>query len=497
MTKEVSPGFLGRLKTWRTVWRDIASMVSGADDLDSLNPDLPEDDARRIRAGIDDCLESRGGEVSARARAATLGSAYLSLNETGRARFLEILAREYATDHDRVRAASQTLLEVDGGDFQTMETAAGPLRDALVPPRRRLLMQFNALPRGIKFLVDMRAELLRLSRDNSTLRGLERDLRELLSSWFDIGFLDLQRITWNSPAAFLEKIITYESVHEIRSWEDLKDRLDHDRRLYAFVHPNMPEEPLIFVEVALVNGLAGRIHDLLDMGSPALDPESADTAIFYSITNAQAGLAGISFGNFLIKQVVERLSHSFPKVNTFSTLSPIPGFRPWLDRRLAEGEPGLLSAAERKAIGQAVESAGTDGKAIGKAIGKVGGGSKGQFKALLDRPEWPEAEPLAAALKAPLTRLCARYLVNERRPPRADAEFGRALDPVAHFHLTNGARVERLNWLGDRSDKGMHQSAGLMVNYLYKLNEIERNHEAYQGQGKIATSTAIRSLARG
>jgi malonyl-CoA decarboxylase len=493
MTKEVSPGFLGRLKTWGTVWRDIASVVSGADDLDSLNPDLPEEDARRIRAGIDDCLESRGGEVSARARAATLGSAYLSLSETGRERFLEILAREYATNHERVRAASESLTQTDQADFHAMESAEGVLRDALVPPRRRLLMQFNALPQGIKFLVEMRAELLRLSRDNSALRGLERDLRELLSSWFDIGFLELQRITWNSPAAFLEKIITYESVHEIRSWDDLKDRLDHDRRLYAFVHPNMPEEPLIFVEVALVNGLAGRIHDLLDMGSPALDPDSADTAIFYSISNAQAGLAGISFGNFLIKQVVERLSHSFPKVNTFSTLSPIPGFRSWLDRRLAEGEPGLLTAAERKAIGQAVEATASEGAAVSKG----GGGSKGQFKALLDRPEWPEAEPVAAALKAPLTRLCARYLVNERRPAHADAAFGRALDPVAHFHLTNGARVERLNWLGDRTDKGLRQSAGLMVNYLYKLNEIERNHEAYQGQGKIATSTAIRSLARG
>ena len=487
MTKEVSPGFLGRLKTWRAVWRDIASMVSGADDLESLNPDLSDEDARRIRAGFDDCLISRGGEVSARARAATLGSAYLSLSETGRARFLEILAREYGTDHDHVRQGAAALLETDDGDFATLESAEARMRDTLVPPRRRLLMQFNALPRGIKFLVDMRAELLRLSRDNTALAGLERDLRDLLSSWFDIGFLELQRITWNSPAAFLEKIITYESVHEIRSWEDLKDRLDHDRRLYAFVHPNMPEEPLIFVEVALVNGLAGRIHDLLDMSSPALDPKDADTAIFYSITNAQAGLAGISFGNFLIKQVVERLSHSFPKVNTFSTLSPIPGFRPWLERRLAEGEPGLLSSAERKVIGQVIEG----------TTSKAGGGAKGQFKALLERPDWPADEAMAAALKTPLTRLCARYLVNERRPPREGADFGRALDPVAHFHLTNGARVERLNWLGDQSSKGMGQSAGLMVNYLYKPSEIERNHEAYQGQGKIATSTAIRGLARG
>ncbi|KAA5606738.1 malonyl-CoA decarboxylase [Roseospira marina] len=491
MNKEVSPGFFGRLMTWGGLWRDIADKVSGADDLDNLNPDLPEDDARKIRAGMDDCLASRGGEVSARARAATLGRAYLSLNDQGRARFLEMLAREYATDHDRVRDTAAALMSVDSEDFTALQAAEGQMRDALVPPRLRLLKQFNALPRGIKFLVDMRAELKRLARENPALRGLERDMRDLLASWFDIGFLELQRITWNSPAAFLEKIITYEAVHEIRSWADLKDRLDHDRRLYAFVHPNMPEEPLIFVEVALVHGIAGNVHDLLDMSAPALDPEDADTAIFYSISNAQEGLAGISFGNFLIKQVVERLSHSFPKVTTFSTLSPIPGFRTWLDHRLAEGEPGLLLPAERKVLTQLSETGGDEGDSTGTPSG-----TKGQFKALIADPEWPNHEPVANALKTPLTRLCARYLVNERRPPRVEGRPATVLDPVAHFHLTNGARVERLNWLGNRSSKGLAQSAGLMVNYLYKLNEIEKNHEAYQGQGKVPTSTAIRSLAR-
>jgi malonyl-CoA decarboxylase len=337
----------------------------------------------------------------------------------------------------------------------------------------------------------MRAELVRLSRDNPALRGLERDLRDLLRSWFDVGFLHLQRITWDSPAAFLEKIITYEAVHEIRSWEDLKDRLDHDRRLYAFVHPNMADEPLIFVEVALVNGIAGNVQALLDMSAPALDPEQADTAIFYSISNAQAGLAGISFGNFLIKQVVERLSHSFPKLTTFSTLSPIPGFRTWLDHRLSEGEPGLLLPAERKSLTQLAETVSENGDSTGTPSG-----TKGQFKALLSDPEWPRREPVANALKAPLTRLCARYLVNERRPARSPGRPATVLDPVAHFHLTNGARVERLNWMGDMSGKGMSRSAGLMVNYLYKLNEIEKNHEAYQGQGKVPTSTAIRTLAR-
>ncbi|MBB4266311.1 malonyl-CoA decarboxylase [Roseospira visakhapatnamensis] len=505
-------GLLGRLRSLGTVWRDISDKVSSADDLSSLNPDLPEDDARKIRAGMNACLEARGGEVSARARAATLGRAYLSLNETGRARFLEILAREYATDHDQVRDAAAAVLAVQDDHVAALQWTEGRLRDVLVSPRQRLLTQFNALPRGIKFLVDMRAELLPLARERPELRGLERDLRDLLASWFDIGFLELRRITWDSPAAFLEKIITYEAVHEIQSWDDLKNRLDHDRRLYAFIHPNMPEEPLIFVEVALVNGIAGNIQALLDMDAPMLNPEEADTAIFYSISNAQAGLAGISFGNFLIKQVVERLSHSFPKLSTFSTLSPIPGFCGWLDRRLAEGEPGLLLPAERKAITQAgvgrtadaADAAGKDGR-TGRDIkagrdtkaGRPAIGAKGSFKTLLADPCWPDHDPLTTALKGPMTRLCARYLVNERRTPRQEGRPPVALDPVAHFHLSNGARVERLNWMGDRSPKGVRQSGGLMVNYLYKLSDIERNHEAYQGQGKVATSTAIRNLAKG
>jgi len=511
-TQPATTGLLGRLRSLGTVWRDISDKVSSADSLSSLNPDLPEEDARKIRQGMDACLDARGGEVSARARAATLGRAYLSLNDTGRSRFLEILARDYATDHDRVRDAAAAVLAVQDDNIAALQAAEGRLRDVLLSPRQRLLTQFNALPRGIKFLVDMRADLMPLARERPELRGLERDLRELLASWFDIGFLELRRITWESPAAFLEKIITYEAVHAIQSWEDLKNRLDHDRRLYAFIHPNMPEEPLIFVEVALVNGIAGDIQTLLDMDAPVLNPDEADTAIFYSISNAQTGLAGISFGNFLIKQVVERLSHSFPKLSTFSTLSPIPGFRGWLDRRLAEGEPGLLLPAERKAITQAIGQIGSHAGAEDKEIkdrkdaketkdGKTARpvvGAKGGFKALLaDDSHWVEDEALSTALKAPLTRLCARYLVNERRPARQEGRPPRAMDLVAHFHLSNGARVERLNWMGDTSGKGLQQAGGLMVNYLYKLSDIERNHEAYQGQGKVATSTAIRNLAKG
>jgi malonyl-CoA decarboxylase len=254
----------------------------------------------------------------------------------------------------------------------------------------------------------------------------------------------------------------------------LKNRLDSDRRLYAFFHPRMPDEPLIFVEVALVRGMAGNVQELLDEHAPVEDPHKANTAIFYSINNAQKGLVGISFGNFLIKRVVDHLAAEHPRLRTFATLSPIPGFRAWLEKRLAEeGEEQLLTAGERKAI------AALPGPAAAAGL-----------KGLIGTPRWYDDEAIAGALKTPLMRFCARYLLTEQRN-------GRAIDPVAHFHLSNGARVERINWLGDLSPKGLQQSAGLMVNYLYRLADIEENHEIYSGDGRVSASSATRSLLKG
>ncbi|TAN59962.1 MAG: malonyl-CoA decarboxylase, partial [Magnetospirillum sp.] len=251
--------------------------------------------------------------------------------------------------------------------------------------------------------------------------------------------------------------------------------LDSDRRLYAFFHPRMPDEPLIFVEVALVRSMADNVQDLLDTAAPLGDVEAADTAIFYSINNAQKGLAGISFGNFLIKTVVDDLSREFKQIKTFATLSPVPGFRKWLDRRLEDGEPGLLHAAEHKALTR-----------ISNGLA-----AKGSLKTLLSDPDWITEPRLAEALQPTLLRLAARYLTREKR-----AGGAQALDPVAHFHLSNGARVERLNWLADRSANGLAQSAGLMVNYLYDLGDIEANHEAYSASGTVAMSGRIKALLK-
>jgi len=454
------------LTNLRNAWREIAESARGVL-AGSPRPETSAGDTDQLRQQMLSCLDGRGGEVTARARAADLGRTYLSLDAGGRERFLQLLAGEFDVDRHEIDRCCNALLNASGADQRAITERA--LRAALEPPRITLLRQFNALPEGVKFLVDRRAELLDLGQRDALLAGLEEDLKRLLANWFDIGFLELKRITWESPAALLEKLMAYEAVHEIRGWTDLKNRLEADRRCFAFFHPRMPDEPLIFVEVALVSGMTRDIHALLDEAAPIGDPHSADSAIFYSISNCQRGLAGISFGDFLIKRVVDALATELPRLKVFATLSPVPGFRAWLDRQSAVGSTNPLLPAEQMAI-EALR----------------GTTSMDDLAALLDRSD-PQ---IGTALRYPLLRLCARYLVHERTPA------GRALDPVAHFHLSNGARVEQLNWLADTSSKGLQQSAGIMVNYLYHLSEIEANHEAYRGEGRVAASGAIRNLLR-
>ncbi len=448
-------------------WRDIAS----GDDRAPLAADLPDRDADRVRRQMRACLEGRGGEVSARARAAGLGRAYLSLTSEGRARFLRILATEFDTDRQAIAAAAMGLDELD--DWGGRKRRERQLRAALEPPRMRLLTQFNALPDGVKFLVDMRASLLGLAADDEVFADLEADLKSLLANWFDVGFLELRQITWDTPAAIIEKLIEYEAVHEISDWEDMKSRLGADRRCYAYFHPRMPDEPLIFVQVALTEGIADNIQALL---APRDEPESddADTAIFYSISNCQRGLDGIGFGGFLIKRVVDQLSAEIRSVRKFATLSPIPGFRDWLDKHLAAAPGELLTRGERRTL-DSFDGAGDDAECLA---------------ALLARPGWHREEALVKALAAPLTRLCAQYLAREKR------KSGRALDPVAHFHLSNGARMERVNWLADTSPRGIARSCGLMINYLYEVDYIAGNHESYTGAGEIPASSRFRALLR-
>lgn len=434
----------------------------------SVDPSLPDSDLQKLRQRINGCLESRGGEMSARTRAAELGEAYLILNSVGRKRFLELLAVEYDIDNNAVEEKIEQRRNCE--DPHDCRELTLQLRNLLVPPRTKLLRQFNELQEGVKFLVDLRAELLPLARNNPELTALDQDIHRLLCSWFDVGFLDLQRITWKTPAALLEKLIEYEAVHAIQSWQDLKNRLRDDRRCYAYFHPRMPQEPLIFVEVALVNGISSSIHELLDEKKQPIDPCKADTAIFYSISTCQRGLAGVNFGNFLIKNVVKDLSAKLPNLKTFSTLSPIPGLLSYLKTYKEEWD---FTDREKKAMEEATNEK----------------DKKDHFIEKVESIE--ENQPIAGdtSLRQTLMRLCARYLISAKKGSQA-------FDRVSHFHLSNGARIERINWAADLSEKGVTQSGGLMVNYLYNLSDIEKNHENYTGSGEIAASASVNKLAK-
>lgn len=430
-----------------------------------LRPDLPDDDIPRLKGRIDTCLEGKGGVTAGRARAAELGEAYLSLSPVGKRKFLLTLANDYGLPREAA------LARVDR--WRASKEPARSLVKALEPPAVHLLREFVGVPQGVKFVVDLRAELMTLGKTDAAARMLAEDLRPLLSAWFDVGFLDLVRIDWRSSAALLEKLVTYEAVHTIRSWRDLKNRLDSDRRCFAFFHPRMPDEPLIFVEVALVNGMAGNVQRLLDAKAETSDPEHANTAIFYSISNCQQGLAGISFGNFLIKRVAEELARELPNIKDFATLSPVPGLRHHIDGRLKNEGDEALTQSEIASLVPV-----TNNKATGAAA----------VRELLDKPVWWEVPAIDKALRPILTRFTARYLTSTD-------ERGRALDRVAHFHLGNGAIVERINWIGDTSANGLKQSYGMMVNYRYKLSDVDANHSAY-ANGRVVSSRDVRAAAR-
>ena len=399
------------------------------------------------------------GEASSIALASRALDIYAGLEATEKQRFFQGLTAEFSADPAAVDEAYAAYRESrDNRDLQV-------LFDACEPSRQELLRRLNLTSGGTHELVHMREDLLELLRESPELRALDADFAHLFGSWFNRGFLVLKRMDWNTPAAILEKLIRYEAVHEIHDWNDLRRRLDdRDRRCYAFFHPAIGDEPLIFVEVALHKGLPDQIQAIIDPATYDIeDPEAADTAAFFGISNCQTGLRGISFGNFLIKQVVQELKQELPDLKHFVTLSPVPGFRSWLESTFLEADgdrPSPLDA-ESRALLEA-----------------------------LDDPEWPRDKTRSERLRDLIRPLAARYLLEEKNAR------GLPLNTVARFHLGNGAELHRLNWLGDVSKKGMQQSAGLMVNYLYVLDDIERNHEQYTTSGTIAHSSDVRDLNR-
>jgi malonyl-CoA decarboxylase len=413
------------------------------------SPDARQDASELIE--LCEALLSGRGEASGTAMARELLDRYRHLDDAGRLWFFETLAGRYGPDRERLARA------IEAWRAQSSDEDASDLHFASEPRRQELIRRLNRAPGGTGDLVAMRADLLDLMMSHKELAALDRDIVHLLASWFNRGFLVLRRIDWSTPANILEKIIRYEAVHEIRDWDDLRRRIDPiDRHCYAFFHPALVDEPLIFVEVALTETIPGAIAPLLAEDRQPVPIERARTAVFYSISNTQRGLGGISFGSFLIKQVVEELQREFPKLEHFVTLSPVPGFMPWLKEA-----PDLPVSEEGRAL-----------------LGQ------------LDTPNWFENAELAAQLRSVIEPLAAHYFLKAR------TSKGRLIDSVARFHLGNGARLERIDWLGDLSPKGLRESAGFMVNYLYRLDDIEKNHEAYANQGTVAASSAVKKLLK-
>jgi len=420
---------------------------------------------RRILLELQAIVDPHVSEVEGARRAKALADWYDAAPIEQRHDVWLLMSEQFGPKVEKVAAAREQYEAALGTPEEGQ--AEIRLRRAFVSPRTRLLQRFSAFPQGMQFLVDMRAELLPFLKSDKRLLALDAELENLFATWFDVAFLELRRISWDSPASMVEKLIKYEAVHAIKGWADVKNRLDSDRRCYGFFHARLPDVPLIFVEVALGVEIAGEIMPLLDeLGAPA-DLKKATTAICYSISNTQVGLRGVSFGDSLIKRVVETLKDEFPKLKTFATLSPIPGFRTWLGRNAA-AMLEKLNDKERLALGQVM------------GVAPLGEGD------LLAAAEGALALPEKSPVRLMLLRCAAHYLGQAQQE-------GKPIDPVARFHLGNGARIERLNWAGDPSPKGIKQSYGLMVNYLYDLKRLDK-HRNQLAQGKIPASGDIEAL---
>jgi malonyl-CoA decarboxylase len=403
-----------------------------------------------------DCrrLLSVRGEANSPVLAGSIVARLDALDDAQRSRFFERLASDFSPDPKAVLAAAQEYAQAPQAEAMIR------LAQAAEPPRQELFRRLNRAPGGTAAIVRLRRALLDRLPKNPGLAAVESDLFHLLSSWFNPGFLEMRRVDWNSPAQLLEQIIRHEAVHEIDGWDDLRRRLRADRRLFAFFHPQLPDEPLIFVEVALLPEMAGAIAPLIDKRAAPLGPEQFKVAVFYSISNCQPGLRGVSLGNFLIKRVAEQLKRELPQVKTFCTLSPIPGFMAWLAKIRPETLPDNVARAH-----DALQAACGEG-----------------FAALTHASR---LVALPGTAHHALWRLAAHYLVKVSPLPHGD--------PVARFHLDNGARLERLNAQANLSAKGLKQSAGLMVNYLYDLARIERHHDRF-AHGEVVASRAISAL---
>ncbi|HUY18608.1 MAG TPA: malonyl-CoA decarboxylase family protein [Candidatus Binataceae bacterium] len=438
---------VGRLcKTWHALQTSLARAIPAR-----LHPrrSLIARMRRDIRGLLDSDLES-----SSRSHAGEIARNYLSAGARRRMIFVRVLAHDFGASID-------TRQHRAGGEGAVRDRpTSSPMLQSTQPPRLIVMRRLAELPDGLRLLMGLRGDLMDAARADGSMRAVEEELHRLLAAYFNVDLLEVRRVTWRSPEAVLKKLIEHEAVHEIHGWQDLRNRLDADRRCFALFHPRMPDEPLVFVEVALCDAIAGDIGALLDEHAPLGDPLSADTAVFYSISNCHRGLAGTSLGQFLITRAVGELAVELPGLKIFVTLSPIPGFANWLKAALDRDATPSLTSGEREGL-QILQAARRSADTL-----------------------------TIESVRDPLMRLGAHYLMRVRR-----RDGKRAADAVAHFHLRNGARIERLDWLADRSEKGLRQSYGLMVNYRYEPAMLAKRAAAYVEGGVIGAAPEIEALA--
>jgi malonyl-CoA decarboxylase len=407
-------------------------------------------DAEGVGRAVDAChtLLSERGDVSANHFANQALAAYQSLPDTSLDPFFDALESQFSADANRV------LRSADAYRQHPSPATLLELQRAVEAPRQELFRRLNLAAGGTAALIEMRRRVLRGVDGHPSWVAVAGDLAHLLRSWFNGGFLEFRRIDWRTPPAVLDNLIKYEAVHEIHDWWELRRRLQDDRRCFGFFHPALPDEPLVFTELALTATLSAKVQPLLDPESPVLDRQARRYAVFYSISSCHDGLRGVSFGNALIRRVVDSLKSEFPQLKTFATLSPVPGFRAWLTRVARDGDRARADIVAR-----------------------------------LDEPGWLESAAQSEALERELIPQCASYLLGAK-------SGSEPADPVARFHLGNGARLERLNWQGDTSAAGLARSAGITANYRYRLSEVERNHRAYVSDRKVMVSQRVERLAR-
>ena len=427
--------------------RQIISSIADAGKQLFNKKDIKKNDLDSILSLCDDLISNKGAAFGITV-ARDITELYQTLSIENKILFFKSINEKYRPSFTKVNEA------IDVYKNSQNEKTLSDLFKVSEGKRRELFMRMNMAPNGTSIIVSLREDLLKILKENKDLVSLDEDLKHLFKSWFNPGFLKLKKITWDTKAAILEKIIKYERVHHMKDMNELKRRLGEDRRFFSYFHPALEDEPIIFVQVALTNGLGRSIQEIMKQSSG--DEKKYDTATFYSISNCQEGLSRVTLGNFLIKRVVYEIQEELPHIKNFGTLSPIPGFVEWFS---------YLEESKIKNI-----------------LGNI----KNQDVMFLKSKDLKIGDKRIIDNKEAIIKLVSHYIVNEKN------HDGLPVNDVSRFHLGNGAIVEDIIINANISENGFKRSFGVMVNYLYELKNIEKNHEEYMNKKKVILSDKLK-----